>query len=292
MTDFSLTLDLLPWDFEAFRAYATYDVLLNAAAVFRQYEGEALDSSNPRMQEMQRLLELRTARYAWVPKRESSEDVLWDVEGIFYRNKGRLLTSLFVIEMRLGGGPALRLLPFGRALAAGKVNEKEFYDFIIRRYRYPHPAYKKNWVAWTEAERTLYPFAFMLQVLLELQDVEPGQAFLTSREVLRHLYVVSDHSAVASVAADVLEERRSGVVGTTVEVPSITSRKITDLMGFLCISGYAYYKRDGSMGLNLRSRHSVEKSYFEGSRVAPVEGASVKEDRLQDIRDLVDEIGR
>lgn len=258
---------MLPWHFEAFREYVSYQVLMAAAAVLYQFEGEVIFSSNPRIQQMQKLLALRTNKYTWIPNRTGSEDVDWSVEGDLYRNKGRLLTSMLIVEPKDAHNPPIvKLLPFGRSLAKGEITENQFYDFIITRFCYPHPAWEENWNEWTNAGRTLYPLAYILQVLIHLDEKKPSAAFLSTDEVARYLYPVSNHAQVKEEVKNILDSRLVTQLPPR-ERSDQVDRKINDILGFLCISGYCYYLPGRNLvGLNLRSRHSQELTMFERSR--------------------------
>lgn len=270
----------LPWNFEAFREYITYEVLKNAAAVLYQYENELFAIDNPKIQEMQRLLALRTGKNAWLPSRKGTEDIAWNVEGDVYRNKGRLLTSMFILEPKSGEGSRIKLLPFGKALATGKVSENEFYDFIVSKYQFPHPAYEDNWAKWNEAGITLYPFAYILQTLVEIYNLDPTQAFISTSEVADHLHPKPDHSKIKEYSKNILKARKSKT-GEFASVPRSDEihRKINDMLGFLCISGYCHYLPNGNAALNLRARHKKEMTYYELRR----EG----ENRLESITELL-----
>lgn len=275
----------LPWKFEAFREYVTYQTLQAAAAVLIQYEGEEFSISNPRIQEMQKQLSVRTGKDKWVPDRSGSEDINWNTEGDVYRNKGRVLTSMFIIEPKDSGeedSGTLRLLPFGRALARGQITEQQFYDFIITRYKFPHPAYDENWLAWRSAGRRLFPFAYILQVLIALYGMGADQAYLTTDEVAQFLHPDPDHSKVLSHARAVRSARTQQQSSGRQQRSDDVHRKITDILGFLCITGYCYFRPDGSVGLNLRARHGSELAYFEGRRKG--------DDRLLLVENLVRDI--
>lgn len=271
----------LPWHFEAFREYLSYEVLKSAAAVLQIFENEIATPLNPKIQQMQDLLEFRTGKNSWIPKRSGSEDVNWDVEGDVYRNKGRLLTSMFVLEPKaFSEPPRVKLLPFGRALANGLITEKAFYDFIISRFKYPHPAWEDNWNKWTQANRELYPLAFILQVLLALDASHPDAAILSTQEAAIHLFPVSNHVNVNAIAKSILDYRKTSQTVERTRSDEV-DRKINDIFGFLCISGYTYFMPNGqAIALNLRARHSTERTFFERTRKG--------ENRLQEIKTLVE----
>ena len=254
----------LPWRIEAFREYLTFEVLQAAAAVFAIYEGERFDPRNPRIIEMQLLLVERTQKEAWIPKRAGSEDVDWNVEGDVTRNKGRVFTSMLILHPKEWADGEVRLTEFGHALASGRVTKSKFYDFIISRFKYPHPAWEDNWAEWRSAGRVLYPFIYLLQTLLSLHGQSPDNAYLTVDEVADYLHPIPDHGMVDAYASAIIKSRQEGRPATTKRSDKI-HRKIGDLLGFLCLSPYCFYKGT-AVHLNLIDTHSVELTHFWGSR--------------------------
>jgi hypothetical protein len=250
----------LPWKIEAFREYLTYETLQQAAAVLSIYEGEIFDVRNPRIIEMQNLLAARTGKDAWIPNRSVSNHINWNAEGDVTRNKGRVFTSMLILTPKEWCDDKVQLTPFGKALGAGRVERREFYDFIITRFRYPHPAWAENWDAWVKAERTLYPFAYLLQTLMELYRESSNDGFLSVQEVADYLYVDPDHAKVASHARDIIaarSENRAPILQRSDQI----HRKIGDLVGFLCLSPYCYF-RHNHVHLNLIGRHSKQLAHF------------------------------
>jgi len=253
---------ILPWHFEAYRRYTTYEVLQQAAAALVLFENESIDARNPEMDELLSLLEQRTG-LPWLPDRKVSESINFNIEGDIYRNKGRLLSSLFIVEPKSTqekGYEKVMLTPFGRALGNGFVSKEQFYEFIIKRFKYPHPAFEDNWSAWKNAKRELRPFIFLLQILVELYMHNRNDAFLTSEEVASIAYPLSDHRKIKKIADKIIELRKKGVKIERKRSDAI-DRKIDDVFGFLCIAGYAYY--DGrKVALHLLGVHPEEKAWY------------------------------
>jgi hypothetical protein len=222
------------------------------------------------MEKLNEDLKRRTGKDTWIPARSGSEELQWNIEGDLFRNKGRLLSSLFILRPKGGSESTLQLLGFGRQLAQGRISEREFYNFIISNFRYPHPAYSENYGKWRSAGRELHPFIFLLQILIKLDELEPSQAYLTRNEIRAHIYPISDHSRVDEICETTLarrEEKIQPASDSTGASNTIINRKITDIMGFLCITSYTYYAYGArAIRLNLIGRHPEEKVFFERNR--------------------------
>lgn len=271
----------LPWHFEAFRRYITYETMQPAASVLSLYEGEILNPNNPKMPEMLDLLQKRTGQ-PWLPERAFAEEVNFNVEGDIFRNKGRLLASFFITHPKIENGSKLRLLEFGKKLGEGLVNKQQYFNFLITHYSFPHPAFEDNWNLWKEANRKLFPLAYLLQILVELHETGE-EAALSTAEVASFAFPTSDHSKVEEVASEISSSRKKVSDQARVRSDEI-DRKIADMIGFLCMSGYAYY--DGQkMKLNLMGLHPEELTYFWNKRG----GGDYKEiNRLKDIKQLIE----
>jgi hypothetical protein len=273
------------WRFEAFRRYIVYERIQQAASVLNLYKGERITSANPKIDEMQELLQKRTGE-PWKPDRESTEDIRVDIEGTFYRNKGRLLTSLLILKPKQlqEGEPTIQLTEFGKAVARGEIARDEFNREIVQRYQFPHPAYDKNWEEWTKVDRILKPFVYILQILVKLYKKDRGLATIETDDLAKYAYPKSNHQAVGEIA-DQIEE--GGSYSDSLNDPSKSvTRKINDSLGFLCVSGYTYY--DGrDVGLNLMGVHPEEGTYFWEKRTEMKN--YVEANRLQEIEELIDE---
>jgi hypothetical protein len=250
----------LPWRIEAFREYLTFESLQPAASVLSLYEGEVFTTRNPRILEMQDLLAKRTKKDAWIPKRSGSADIEWNLEGDVTRNKGRVFTSMLILHPKEWKDEKVALTEFGRALGRGLVNKERYYDFIVTRFRYPHPAWPDNWTAWTNANKVLYPFVYLLAALIELHRQSPASAYLTTAEVADYLHPDPDHSRVTAFVSSIVSARENSVGPITPRSDDI-HRKISDILGFMCLTRYCYF--DGSVvRLNLLDMHHKDKSNF------------------------------
>lgn len=260
---------MLSWDFEQFRVYLPYEVLVAAASVLIQYEGEIDDAANPRIQAMEKQFSIRTNKATWIPERSGSEEINWNPEGSVFRNKRRIFTSMFILELKPPGqNPTIRLLDFGRKLACGKISKQEFYDFIITRYRYPHPAYADSYRLWSASGLVFYPFAALLEILLLLYERDPSHAYLTSTEVGCFLYPNPDHALIPEIAQKIVDARQGGE-SIKSGLDKSAGRHVSDIMSYLCMTGYAFMEsgtRVITIRLNTIGVHPEEGVYFEGSR--------------------------
>lgn len=254
------TKSILPWRIEAFREYLTFETLQQAAAVLIQYEGEAFDIRNPRIVEMQNLLVRRTGKAAWVPNRSGSQDIDWNVEGDVTRNKGRVFTSMLILRPKEWRDGTVSVTKFGQALGSGRIDRNQYYDFILTKFKYPHPAWKDNWDAWTGQKRELFPFIYILQALLALHEIDPNQSYLSTEEVADYLHKDPSHAEVPQFAQNIVKARYKKI-GPITERSDAIHRKISDVLGFLCLTPYCYF--DGHyVRLNLFDVHVKEKSHF------------------------------
>lgn len=232
-----------------------------AAAVLALYEGQELSSSNPRMDELLDDLKARTGE-DWLPQRSGSDMVKFNLEGDFYRNKGRLLTSFYVLQpkqLARSGPPVITLTDFGRALGSGYVSQKDYYRFIVGHYEFPHPAYDDNWAAWRAARKRLKPLIYILQILMELYKADEEEAYVSSEELAAFGYESASHEIAPRVAAAIIKGRTAG--GKKREYTDEVNRKMNDMLGFMSMAGYVYYD-GGSVDLNLMGVHPQELTYY------------------------------
>ena len=230
----------LPWKIEAFREYLTYETLQQAAAVLSIFEGETFEISNPRIVEMQKILESRTNKSAWVPKRSGSEDINWNLEGDVTRNKGRVLTSMLILYPKDWSNGKVKLTEFGHALGNGRITKRQYYDFILTHFKYPHPAWTENWNAWRESQKELHPFLYILQALTILYQHSPESAYLTTEEIADYLHPNPDPKKLKNYINEILEARKERIESKTKRSDDI-HRKINDILGFLCLTDYCYF---------------------------------------------------
>ena len=270
----------LPWRIEAFREYLTFETLQPASAVLKLFEGELFDVRNPRIIEMQNLLERRTGKDAWIPKRSGSDDIDWNVEGDVTRNKGRVFTSMLILYPKEWKEGKVALTSFGNALANGQVNKKNYYDFILTHFKYPHPAWKDNWSEWNNSEKELFPFIYILQTLVELNKISPEQAYINTDEVADYLHLSPSHDLVTQYAKNIVSARNRDLSPQTKRSDEI-HRKINDILGFLSLTPYCYFS-GSNLYLSLFDMHEKEKSNFWEKRKG--------QNKLQTINSLISQV--
>jgi hypothetical protein len=255
----------LPWNFEAFRKFITFRAAQNASNVISLFDGQSLTSDTKALREFQTMLSERSG-LIWEPIRQNSEDVVFNNEGNVFRNKARVLSSLFLINpFTLKNEGVLEATTFSKRLSSGKINEKQFFEFIFTNYEYPHPAYDENWTEWNAVNLRLKPFIFILQILIELFELEKGQEFLTVDEFARFAHRNPFHSKVKVISQEIRSSRNiESALPNRIRSDKV-DRKINDIFGFLCISGICYF--DGSkIRLNLITKHPDEETFFYLSR--------------------------
>ncbi len=275
---FTILMDYssLPWNFEAFRKFISYQAAQNAAGVIELNKNLPV-SNTKRLAEFQKLLNARSG-LLWEPSRQNSSEVLFSTEGNVFRNKARVLTSLFLLnpfELRKG---FISPTSFSSALASGKVSESEFHDFILSRYQFPHPAYDDNWQQWSASQIKLKPFIFILQILLSLNEKSPENAYLSVEEFARFAHSNPIHGDIAEITKNIIAFRDKPADAPPRVRSDKIDRKIGDLFGFLCMTKYTYYE-GSKIRLNLVRLHPDEKVYFSSSR----NGISV----IDEVKDII-----
>ena len=254
----------LSWKIEAFREYLCFEVLQPAASVMKLFEGHHSSGNTTKMKKMQKLLEERTNKSSWIPKRSGSADLNWNVEGDVWRNKGRLFSSMLIMYPREWYQNRIKLTEFGSALASGIVKKSGYYDFLLKNYCYPHPAYKEHYEEWINHKEFLLPFIYLLKALLLLYEENSSASFLTTDEIADYLHLNPSHRNLPQKVNKILESRTNITKKVSKRTDDI-HHKINDLMGFLCLSGYCHYQRNNIV-LSTISEHSLERVYFDGER--------------------------
>jgi len=229
------------WKIEAFREYLNYETLQQAASVLKIFEGEDIRASNPKIKFMQTLLEERTGKTKWIPKRTGEMDINWNLEGDLWRNKGRLLTSMLILYPKEWVNNKIKLTNFGSALASGNIDQSTFYDFIIGNFSYPHPAYKDHFEEWRQLGKVILPFIYILEVLKTLYKKSKEEAFLTTSEIADFLHKSPSHQNINKKVSLIQEARCNNIISTTSRSDQI-HRKINDISGFLSLSKYCEFK--------------------------------------------------
>lgn len=273
-----MSLTELPWNFEAFRNYISFETLQQAAAALVRYDGKLLFADPALMTEFTQTLKSRTA-LDWVPKRVASEGVLFETEGNIFRNKARVFTSFYIIDPScLSERNELRMTELGRALGLGYISKSEFYKEVVTRFEYPHPAYDENWTAWSKAGVRLKPLVFILNILLSLYESDKIAA-VTASELAAYAHPCPEHNLASEIASNILAGRETDDSDNRRRSDQV-DRKLNDILGFLCIAGYTYYYNGNFVRLNLLSIHGQEKSHFWHKRK--------QEDTLLEFRNMID----
>lgn len=251
---------ILPWNFEAFRSFISYEVLQQAASVLCIYEGKDIFNSAHIMEKFEAELTLRTG-VEWLPKRNINNDINFNSEGNLFRNKARVFTSFYLIDLKsIIDKETLSITPFCRALGTGIIDKRMFYKEIISRFEYPHPAYEESWDKWNEFKISIKPFIFMLDILVNLYNIESNESYFTVSEFATYAHANPIYSESKKIAKDILLSR-SNEVKNKRERSDDVDRKIGDLVGFLCMTGYTYFNGN-RIYLNLIDVHPLEKVYF------------------------------
>ena len=226
---------LAPWHFEGFRRFLTYGSLQQAAAVLEMVEGAEVND-RVGMSKLAGDLRLRTG-LEWIPVRESMSSITWLVEGNVFRNKKRVLTSTFILDIAAYEEGEIRLTNFGRSLARGHIDSNRCYQEIIRRYQFPHPAYEENWLWWSNAGKSLKPLCYLLELLLIISEVRQSFEPVTIAEIAAHGGRTPEEALIGEIAKNIV---RDGSATTTKHHDRTDDfdRKLADMLGFLSIAGY------------------------------------------------------
>lgn len=259
MSEKDINLSNLPWNFEAFRNFINYQALQKTASVLCLYDKKEIFKSKRLLLEFQGMLNERTG-LEWIPNRNISEDILFNVEGNVFRNKARVLTSFFLLDSSKLKTNDFHVTNFCKALGYGYIDEHTFYNYIICNFSYPHEAYEENSKSWKIANISLKPLIFILQILLHLYKHERNQAFLTVNEFAYYAHSTPYHEEVDSIAKAIITGRQNNNQPKRTRSDKV-DRKINDIFGFLCMSGYTYYDKN-TIALNMIDVHPKEKVYF------------------------------
>jgi hypothetical protein len=250
----------LPWNFEAFRSFISFEVLQQAASVLCLYDNQEFFENSYVLQKFEEDLSIRTG-VEWLPKRNIDSDIIFNTEGNLFRNKARVFSSFYLIELEsLINKSQLQITPICKALGTGRISKREFYNEIITRFAYPHPAYEDNWEKWREFDVSIKPFVFMLDILINLYEIAPIHAYYTVTEFAVFAHSNPFYNRTKEIAKNIIESRASEEKSDRKRSDEI-DRKIGDLCGFLCMTGYAYY-HGNKIYLNLIDVHPTEKVYF------------------------------
>lgn len=232
------------WNFEAFRNFIGFAPIQQACSSLLVHNGISLDNADIELKHLNGLLFERTER-EWTPDRNPGGNVLWETEGSLFRNKKRVFTSFFLIDgERYEKEHRLCLTPFGKAIADGRITAPDFYRYIIRNFRYPHPAYKDNWEWWTSANRELRPLAFLLQIVTHLSSLTGAIEAISIREVA-HFGGPNPSTSDASAVAEAIKDARDRNSTFSHKRSNTHDRKIGDMFAFLAMSPWAATRGKG-----------------------------------------------
>jgi AlwI restriction endonuclease len=279
------------WQFEHFKTFVSYDIMQPAAACLVVFEGENTDGSNPQMNKLSRMLIERTNHPSWLADRNTGSLNI-DTEGSVFRNKARLFSSLMIVVppelLRLNNlEKVIKLTEFGKALGLGYVSERQYYEFLIKNFQYPHPAYLQDYEDWVNEDANIRPFIFILKVLVDLyENFGEQQSFLTSNEIFHFLQHETTDSNIESVVDKLIKNREDPQTFSKVD-----TRKIEEILSFLAKSGHIFIKENtvDMYYLNLLEKHSYEKSYYWEKRRAGGAGTGQRkytENKLEQIKNL------
>lgn len=251
----------LKWNFEAFRQYLSFEVLQQAASALLVFDGFNYRDDISETKSFENLLKARTG-LEWSPKREAPEGVLFDPEGSVFRNKARVLTSMLILDpVLLQNQKIVKLTEFGRLLGGGRVSKSDFYEFELKNFEYPHPAYPDGAAGWISHRAKVKPFLYLVEVLIGLVDQGVAENRLTSKEFLEFLMPNSPDFRVETAVSAILKSREApGDFRTS--FPPDDMRNASDILGFLCMTGFTYFLSPGEIALNLISVSEKDKTYY------------------------------
>ena len=270
---------MIEWQFEHFKTFTSYEVMQQAAASLWLYEGENTDGTNTKMGRLTDELTVNTGHPAWMPDRDSGNLTI-NTEGSVFRNKARLFSAFYIcvppdLLKNEGHEKQVMLTDFGHALAKGEVSEQQFYEYIIKKFRYPHWAYS-DYEEWVKSGTIIRPLLLIIKALVTLFETEGrNEAYITSYEVYKFLQPLKNEECINAVSKII----KSRADGQQEKISGDTLRKINEMLAFLAIAGYVYI--DSTNGndrywLNLVMRHPKEKTLFYLKRSAGGAGTGTR----------------
>ncbi|MDP9675750.1 hypothetical protein J2W97_001745 [Paenibacillus jamilae] len=283
---------MLVWQFEHFKTFVPYKIMQQAAASLLLFEGQNTDGVNPKMTRLTDMLTERTGHPKWAIERET-DNLDIDTEGSIFRNKARLFSSLYIIVppellKKNGQDKEIALTGFGKALGKGYVSEKDYYNFIIQKFRYPHPCYS-DYDEWVSKRIIIRPLIYILKTLVWLfENYTHEQAYLTSLEIALFLQSKSQEDEVTA-SNEILNYRRNET-----NADKIDTRKIEEMLALLAISGYVYIDSSSKKEkyfINLIDVHPWENTHYFYKRTAGGAGTAQKKLSANKL-DLIKELWR
>lgn len=284
------------WQFEHFRTFYSYEVMQQAASILVQFNLESTEpSKNLRMSQLTKMLVEYTGHPSWTPNR-SSGNLNLDLEGdSIFRNKARLLASLFICVPpdlvkefgdKYNNQKVIVMTEFGNYLGRGYIKKEEYYDFIFSNFEYPNIAFS-DYDEWLKSGFRIKPFKLILKILVRLCEQEGYIAtYLTIDEICTYI-VPCVEGNIDSCISDILESRKSNIIKEYTQ----DKRKITEMMTFMTMSDYifldSYTNSSCSLyRLNLIDLHPADKTYYFHTHTTAQAGAG----RIQIKRSKMDRI--
>ncbi len=168
------------------------------------------------------------------------------------------------------------LTDFGHSLARGEISESEFYEYIVKKFQYPHLAYS-DYEEWVNSGSTIRPLLLIIKSLVKIfENAGRNAAYITSFEVYKYLQPLTDENCDKAVE-EILDARAKGISDS---VTGDTIRKINEMLAFLAIAGYVYIDSTepgaDRYWLNLIMKHPKEKTLFYLCRSAGGAGTGTK----------------
>lgn len=264
---------MIEWQFEHFKTFTPYEIMQQAAAALSLYEGESTDGINPKMGRLTDVLAESTGHPAWMPARENGNlDI--NTEGSVFRNKARLFSMFYIcvppdLLKECGNDKAIVLTPFGKALAQGKVSRKEFYKYIVQKFKYPHRAYS-DYETWVKSGVEIRPLLCIIKTLVFIfERGGKNEAYLTAKDIYYNLQPLTNENC-ETIADQILRLRSERKAYGNTSTDQL--RKISEMLAFLAIGDYVYIDSttgdDDRYYLNLIARHPKENTLFYLSRTA------------------------
>lgn len=251
----------LKWNFEAFRQYLNFEVLQQAASALMVFDGFNYRDDIADTRNFEILLKERTG-LDWSPNRDTPEGVIFDPEGSVFRNKARVFTSMQILDAQsLQAQKIAKLTDFGRMLGSGRISKTEFYEYQIKNFGYPHPAYPDSAVGWQAQKAQVKPFEYLIEVLIGLVKTNIAENRITSKEFLEFMMTDAPEFDPLSAVNSILEARKS-LSGEKVAFATEDMRNASDIFGFLCMTGLAFYISPGEISLNLVAISEKDKTHY------------------------------
>lgn len=271
---------MIEWQFEHFKTFTPYEIMQQAAAALSLYEGENTDGANPKMGKLTDELTINTGHPAWMPDRDNG-NLRVNTEGSVFRNKARLFSAFYIcvppdLLKNEGYGKQVMLTDFGHSLARGEISESEFYEYIVKKFQYPHLAYS-DYEEWVNSGSTIRPLLLIIKSLVKIfENAGRNAAYITSFEVYKYLQPLTDENCDKAVE-EILDARVKGISDS---VTGDTIRIINEMLAFLAIAGYVYIDSTepgaDRYWLNLIMKHPKEKTLFYLCRSAGGAGTGTK----------------